>query len=119
MAGDIVHVEFPAEDVDRAQSFWSGLFGWEFGESQMPDLDYRMARTGENSGVAVWASDKGTGHPSYYFDVDDMEAARAKVAELGGSAEEKNPVPGMGWFTACKDSEGNTFSLWQTDSNAG
>ncbi len=119
MAGDIVHVEFPAEDVDRAQSFWSGLFGWEFGESQMPDLDYRMARTGENSGVAVWNSDKGTGHPSYYFDVDDIEAARAKVVELGGSAEDKTPVPGMGWFTECKDSEGNIFSLWQTDSNAG
>ena len=119
MAGEVVHIEFPAEDVDRAQNFWSGLFGWEFGESQMPELDYRMARTGENSGVAVWNSDKGTGHPSYYFDVDDMEAARAKVAELGGSADEKNPVPGMGWFTECKDCEGNVFSLWQTDSEAG
>jgi predicted enzyme related to lactoylglutathione lyase len=25
----------------------------------------------------------------------------------------------MGWFTACRDTEGNAFSLWQSDSNAG
>ncbi len=96
MAGDIVHVEFPAEDVDRAQNFWSGLFGWEFGESQMPELDYRMARTGENSGVAVWNSDKGTGHPSYYFEVDDMEAARAKVVGARRLGRGQDPGAGHG-----------------------
>jgi predicted enzyme related to lactoylglutathione lyase len=41
------------------------------------------------------------------------------VRELGGSAEAKAPVPTMGWFAACVDTEGNHFSLWQTDSNAG
>jgi predicted enzyme related to lactoylglutathione lyase len=24
----------------------------------------------------------------------------------------------MGWFAVCKDSEGNEFGLWQTDSSA-
>jgi predicted enzyme related to lactoylglutathione lyase len=28
-------------------------------------------------------------------------------------------VPGMGWFAACKDPEGNDFSLWQSDNSAG
>jgi predicted enzyme related to lactoylglutathione lyase len=28
------------------------------------------------------------------------------------------PVPGMGWFSICKDTEGNEFGLWQTDSDA-
>jgi predicted enzyme related to lactoylglutathione lyase len=59
------------------------------------------------------------GHPNVYFDVDDIEAALATVGELGGEAGEKSPVPQMGWFAACRDSEGNAFSLWQTDSNAG
>ena len=31
MTGEIVHYEIEAEDADRAQAFWSGLFGWEFG----------------------------------------------------------------------------------------
>ena len=52
MAGEIVHVEFMAEDVDRAQRFWSGLFGWKFGDSGMPEMDYRMAQTGPDSGAA-------------------------------------------------------------------
>jgi predicted enzyme related to lactoylglutathione lyase len=28
------------------------------------------------------------------------------------------PVPTHGWFSACKDTEGNAFYLWQSDSNA-
>lgn len=28
------------------------------------------------------------------------------------------PVPGMGWFATCKDTEGNDFGLWQTDASA-
>src|SRR5262249_8569600 len=117
MAGEIAHYEISASDVDRAQRFWSGLFGWEFGPSAMPEVDYRMARTGEESGAALTPGEPG--HPNVYFSVDDIEAAIATVRELGGNAEEKQPVPTMGWFTACKDSEGNEFSLWQTDSSAG
>ena len=118
MAGHITHYEISATDVDRAQRFWNGIFGWEFGASVMPDGEYRMARTAEQSGVALTSHGE-PGHPSVYFDVDDIEASLAKVRELGGEAAEKQPVPQMGWFAACKDSEGNAFSLWQTDSNAG
>jgi predicted enzyme related to lactoylglutathione lyase len=27
-------------------------------------------------------------------------------------------VPGYGWFAACTDTEGNAFSLWQSDESA-
>src|SRR5205085_5445507 len=37
MAGKIVHFELPAADVARAKSFWGGLFGWQFGESALPN----------------------------------------------------------------------------------
>jgi uncharacterized protein len=116
MAGEIVHVEFPAQDTDRAQRFWGGLFGWEFGPA-MEGFDYRMAQTGPNAGVAVMKSDA-AGHPNYYFQTDDIEASRAKVRDLGGSADEKQPVPSHGWFAACTDSEGNHFHLWQPDPGA-
>jgi predicted enzyme related to lactoylglutathione lyase len=119
VSGEIVHVEFPSKDADRAQRFWSGLFGWTFGDSGMPDIDYRMARTSEQSGAAVFQSENVTGYPNYYFATDDIEASSAKVKELGGEAEAKMPVPGMGWFAACKDSEGNAFHLWQQDPAAG
>lgn len=114
----VAHYEIAAKDADRAQRFWQGLFGWEFGESVMPEGEYRMARTGEQSGAAISSMGE-PGHPNVYFDVDDIEASLAKVRELGGEAGEKTPVPTMGWFAHCKDSEGNAFALWQTDSDAG
>ena len=117
-AGDIVHVEFPSADADRAQGFWSELFGWEFEDSGMAEMDYRIARTGEQMASAIFQSEKRSGYPIYYYAVEDIEAARAKIRELGGEAEEKSPVPAMGWFAACKDSEGNAFHLWQVDSAA-
>jgi len=116
MAGEIVHIEYPAADAGRAAAFWGGLFGWEFGPSMAEEFEYRMARTGENSGAAVMPGEPG--HPNYYYDVPDIDAAMAKVKELGGEAGEKTPVPTHGWFSTCKDSEGNAFSLWQGDSSA-
>lgn len=119
MAGEVVHIEFPAEDADRAGRFWGGLFGWSFQDSGMPGMDYRMAQTGAGSGAAVYPSEERSGHPNFYFDCDDIDASIARVRELGGQAEEKAPVPGHGWFAACSDSEGNAFHLWQNDSAAG
>ena len=31
MPGKLVHVEINAADADRAQGFWSGVFGWRSG----------------------------------------------------------------------------------------
>ena len=33
-------------------------------------------------------------------------------------AADKQPLPTHGWFAACVDTEGNNFSLWQSDPNA-
>ena len=119
MAGEIVHYELQAEDVDRAQGFWSGLFGWSFQGSGMPDMDYRMTQINESSGAAIFASEQRQRYPNVYHGTDDIDASIAKVQKLGGEAGEKSPVPGHGWFAACKDTEGNAFRLWQSDPSAG
>ena len=118
MAGEVVHIEFPAEDADRAQQFWNGLFGWSFQGSGMEGIDYRMAQAGERVGAAVFPAEDRSGHPNYYFATDDIDTTSAKVRELGGDAADKMPVPGHGWFASCHDSEGNAFHLWQQDSSA-
>lgn len=118
MAGKLVHVEIGAEDADRAQGFWSGVFGWEIGPSMSPEMDYRMFRSGEDQGGAISGADQ-PGNLRVYFDTEDIDATRAKVQELGGKADEKTPVSGYGWFASCHDTEGNAFSLWQSDEAAG
>jgi hypothetical protein len=116
MPGKIVHFELPSQDAGRAKGFWSGLFGWSFNDPGMPGMEYWMTKTGEDQGGAIYASEK-TGM-IVYFDTDDIGASIGKVRELGGKAEDRSPIPNVGWFTRCTDTEGNEFSLFQSDESA-
>jgi uncharacterized protein len=113
MAKKVVHVEFPAQDVDRAERFWEGVGGWSIEDAGMPGIDYRMFQEGDQGG-AVYPS-MGEPGPILYYGSDDIDADLAKVRELGGEAADKQPIPGVGWFARCKDTEGNPFSLFQSD----
>jgi predicted enzyme related to lactoylglutathione lyase len=53
-----------------------------------------------------------------YFDADDIDASVEKVRKAGGEASDKAPIPGIGWFSHCKDTEGNAFGLFQSDESA-
>jgi uncharacterized protein len=117
MAGGIVHFEIPAEDIARAKNFWGTLFGYQFQSMDGP-TEYHMFQTGENEGGGIYPQQQGEIGLITYFNVDDIDKAREQVQELGGSAEEKEPVPGMGWYARAQDTEGNAFSLWQSDESA-
>jgi predicted enzyme related to lactoylglutathione lyase len=117
MAPTIVHFELPAQDADRAQRFYEQIFGWQFQDSEMPGIDYRMLQGGEPGGAVYPAESAGQG-PVIYFGTHDIDAAVAQVRELGGDAQDKEPIPGIGWFARCKDTEGNSFSMFQTDESA-
>jgi uncharacterized protein len=111
VAGKLVHFEVPAADSGRAKTFYGALFGWQF-QDPWGGMDYHMTEGG-----AVFGS-KDVGHLKVYFDTDDIDASVARVRELGGEADDKAPIPGVGWFAGCKDSEGNAFSLFQADESA-
>jgi predicted enzyme related to lactoylglutathione lyase len=112
MGKKVVHIEFAAQDMDRAQKFWEGVGGWAIAGSGMPGIDYRMFQEGDQGGALMESDTKG---PVVYLGSEDIDADLAKVGELGGEAEEKQPIPSIGWFARCKDTEGNAFSLFQDD----
>ncbi len=119
MAGQMVHVEIPAGDTGQAREFWGGLFGWQFQAFEGSPTEYLMTRFSDAQGGAIYQPEPADKRGArVYFDVDDVNAANARVSELGGQAGEAQPVPGMGWFSVCKDTEGNEFGLWQNDPNA-
>jgi uncharacterized protein len=118
MAGQMVHVEIPAGNTAKAKEFWGGLFGWQFEEYPGSPTEYHMTRFSDTQGGAISGTDGGERGPRVYFDVDDINSATGRVNELGGDAGEALPVPSMGWFSVCKDTEGNEFGLWQNDPNA-
>jgi predicted enzyme related to lactoylglutathione lyase len=118
MAGKLVHFEVLAKDADKATQFYSSVLGWEFSDSGMPGIDYRMTQTGEDQGGAVYAPSDGKTGLKVYFDTDDIDATIAKVRESGGEAEDKQTIPSIGWFSPCKDPDGIEFSLFQSDESA-
>ncbi len=118
MAGQMVHLEIPAGNTAKAKEFWGGLFGWQFQEYPGSPTEYHMTQFSDAQGGAIYGEDDGSRGTRVYFDVDDINAGRDRVGELGGEAGEALPVPSMGWFAVCKDVEGNEFGLWQTDPNA-
>ena len=116
MAGRLVHLELPADDTARARDFWSSLFGWSFRGWEGP-IEYHMTE-GVDPGGAIYPADGDERGPIVYFDVDDMDAAIGRVRELGAEADDKQPIPGVGWFARARDTEGNRFSLYQSDESA-
>ena len=77
-----------------------------------------MARISDQGGAAITNMEPGKRGTRAYFDVDDINAGVARVKELGGEADNAMPVPNMGWFATCKDTQGNEFGLWQNDPSA-
>jgi uncharacterized protein len=112
----IVHFELPADDVDRAKGFWEGVFDWSFQGGDAP-FHYLMTQ-GEEPVAAIYPSQEGERGPIVYMATNDIDATLAKIAEAGGDAGEKQPIPKTGWFARCKDTEGNSFSLFQGDETA-
>ena len=118
MAGKLVHFEIPAGDTSQALGFYGSLFGWQFQEFPGSPTEYHMTQLDEQMGGAVYGADGDKRGMRVYFDVDDINAGAARVSELGGESGDAMPVPGMGWFAHCTDTEGNEFGLWQSDPQA-
>lgn len=114
----IVHFEVPAQDTGRAKQFWGSLFGVQFQTFEGPSEYHMFQNEDRQSGGAIYPQQQGEKGLITYFSVDDIDSARQKIEELGGKAEDKAPVPGMGWYARAEDTEGNAFSLWQSDENA-
>lgn len=115
MAGQMVHIEIPADDTGASRAFWGGLFGWSFDAFPGAPAEYHMTRISESQGAAITAGEPGARGTRTYFAVDDIRASIGLVQELGGEAGEAMPVPSMGWFAVCRDPHGNGFGLWQDD----
>ena len=118
--GEITHVEFPADDPERAKRFYGAVAGWEFSEmAEFPD--YHLFRNGERSGGAVGRRGQSTGQViRLYITVDSLEEACA-AAEANGGAVLEQPSDiggGMGRFAVVRDTEGSEVGLWQSTGEA-
>jgi uncharacterized protein len=116
------HFEIPVDDPDRAEGFYREVFGWSFQRYEGAPEYYGLAATGDSEpGIngALFQRGRET-VTTLTMSVDSIEEATAKVREKGGKVhQQKTPIPGMGWFATCEDTEGNRFGLFSNDPGAG
>ena len=115
MAGELAFFELGVEDADKGRAFYEGVFGWGFERGPSGSgwvIDAGNVRGGMHPG------DRGAA-PLVFFAVDDIDAAVARVQELGGSVDEMD-VEGdessqaeFGRFKLCRDDQGSPFGLHQ------
>jgi predicted enzyme related to lactoylglutathione lyase len=112
--GTITHVEFPADDVERAKRFYSAVAGWELGETEgFPG--YFMFRSEEGHGGGLGKRGESVGSViRVYITVDNVdEGVRTAEANGGSVLSAPQEIPGMGRWAAVRDSEGNEIGLWE------
>lgn len=118
--GEFSWHELATTDPDAAFSFYSHLFGWEKGDGvDMGDMGvYQLyGRGGATLGGVFTRPPQMPGPPAwlYYLRVADIEAAVAKVKELGGKVlHGPVEVPGGDRVAQCSDPQGGMFALHAT-----
>jgi predicted enzyme related to lactoylglutathione lyase len=114
MNGELSFFELGVRDADRAREFYGSLFGWEF-------VDEGTGATIETPNIpgGLHGGDAGAS-PYLFFRVDDLDAALARVRELGGDigeevggGDEPDTVARFGRFLVCRDNQGSSFGLHQ------
>ena len=117
----VAHFEIPADEPERAVKFYESVFGWTIEKWEGP-ADYWLVKTGEapevgiNGGIEPRSGDDVTRN---IVDVADLDEYVGKVEAAGGKVvKPKTPLPGVGWYAYCADTEGNVFGMMQEDAEA-
>jgi uncharacterized protein len=113
--GTITHIEFPADDLERARRFYAAVAGWEFGPMEgYPDyLLFQSGEEGHGGGLGTRGVTVGS-TIRVYITVDRLEDAIEAARANGGSVtSEPQDVPGQGRFAAVRDTEGTEIGLWE------
>jgi predicted enzyme related to lactoylglutathione lyase len=123
-----IHFEIQADDPARAIKFYQALFGWTF--TQQGSVPYWLVTTGSDGTPGI----NGGLHPRVgprsvegqaviafvcTVDVSSADVFAAKAEQAGGHiVMPKAAVPGVGWLSYAKDTEGNIFGMIEHDPKA-
>lgn len=118
----IVHFDIPSDSPERAQKFYQEVFGWKFDKWNGP-MEYWMIRTGDDNqpGINGGLARRMPGQigMTNTVDVPSLDEYTAKIQSNGGQVLiPRMPIPGIGYFATCMDTEGNIFGIIQMDQNA-
>lgn len=120
----VVHFEIPADDLKRADKFYSEIFGWQINKTPFSEV-YHLANTVETepSGMpktpgaingAIGLRDNKMPHPIIVIKVKSIDKTIEKIEEGGGKLyAPKVAVGPIGFYAKVTDTEGNVIGIWE------
>ena len=113
----IVNFHLPADDVERAATFYREVFGWEFVAVPDSPVPYLVAEPLGENGVGIPAAitkrQEIVKAPVPTIEVGHIDQAMTAIAMKGGQQARVQDIPGLGRFGYAIDSEGNIIALLQ------
>jgi uncharacterized protein len=123
--GRVVHFEIHAADMDRAEGFYTGVFGWSVRRSAAGERDYRLLITGADGRPGInGALIERRGEPApggapvtafvCTVAVEDLAETERKITAGGGErVVDRREVEGVGSLAYFRDPEGNILGCIQ------
>jgi len=120
---NVSHFSINVDDMDRAQKFYAGIFGWTFtpwgppgfflinsGDGIHGAIQKRQVPLSDNEGIRGFECS---------ISVEDVDETMAKALELGAKTiYPKSTIPTVGDIAVFWDTEGNKVSIAKYDDNA-
>ncbi len=126
-----VHFEVHADDPARAIAFYESVFAWRFLQWDGGQMEYWLIMTGGDDERGIDGGMVRRQGPRPADDapvmgfpctmaVHDLDATERAINEAGGViVVPKMTIPGVGYLSYAKDTEGNVFGVMQADDDAG
>lgn len=113
--GSVGWHELYARDWEAAFAFYADLFGWTKDEAieMGPMGTYQLFKAGGHA-IGGMMNNPEVPHPMwlYYFVVDDIDGAKARLEAAGGTVlNGPMEVPGGAWVVQANDPQGAMFAL--------
>jgi uncharacterized protein len=115
----VIHFEMQADQPERAVSFFINVFGWKI-EKWGGNEDYWLVQTGDDKepGIngAIMRRNPISDPTTNTISVPSVDEFSSRILANGGKIiAPKMPIPGVGYFAYCQDTEGNVFGIMQAD----
>ena len=117
--GEFSHIEFPANDLERAKAFYGAVFGWQFRDMEGYE-NYALYTAGPGDmggGIGLRGQTAGDVVRNYIA-VNSVDHAVAAAVANGGAIVAPKTDIGIGWYAAVIDTEGNELGLYKSKSEA-
>src|SRR5690242_6043299 len=114
MSHPIVHAEIWSSDADASRAFFGDLFGWTYPtEGAYPGYTFVDTGVPDALNTAISPLQGDSDLVTFFVGVEDINAATARAAELGGRiVQEPVSVPGVA-FALIADPLGHVVGLAQ------